>query len=102
MQYCEEQFLAVASRYGLCRPPSSVLTLEDIISLHASLVRPSLPLCLRVDWGCEAQKRGLQECSPSHAPSHACARSQKLLVAAPSVQMRFPGSGIFPARMYHL
>ena len=39
MQYCEEQFLAVASRHGLCRPASSVLSLEDIISLHGNVVR---------------------------------------------------------------
>ncbi|BDA44720.1 Uncharacterized protein C24H6.11c [Coccomyxa sp. Obi] len=38
MQYCEEQFLAVAAQHGLCRPPSSVLTLEDILSLHGSVV----------------------------------------------------------------
>jgi hypothetical protein len=53
MQYCEEQFLAVAARHNLCRPSSSVLTLEDILSLHSSLVlRPHsifalrMPLCV--------------------------------------------------------
>jgi hypothetical protein len=38
MQYCEEQFLKVAARHGLCRPTSSVLSLEDIISLHGNVV----------------------------------------------------------------
>lgn len=38
MQYCEEQFLAVAAQHGLCRPPSSVLTLEGILSLHGNVV----------------------------------------------------------------
>ena len=39
MRYCEGQFLEVAQRHGLCRPSSSVLTLEDILELHASVVR---------------------------------------------------------------
>ena len=39
MRYCEGQFLEVAQSHGLCRPSSSVLTLEDILELHASVVR---------------------------------------------------------------
>lgn len=41
MRYCEGQFLEVAQRHGLCRPSSSVLTLEDILELHASVVYAS-------------------------------------------------------------
>ncbi len=41
MRYCEGQFLEVAQRHGLCRPSSSVLTLTDILELHASVVSAS-------------------------------------------------------------
>ena len=41
MRYCEGQFLEVAQRHGLCRPSSSVLTLKDILELHASVVSTS-------------------------------------------------------------
>ena len=44
MRYCEGQFLEVAQRHGLCRPSSSVLTLTDILELHASVVRASAML----------------------------------------------------------
>jgi hypothetical protein len=39
MQYCEEQFLAVAARHGLCRGASAALSLEDVLRLHATPVR---------------------------------------------------------------
>ena len=38
MRYCEGEFLEVAQRHGLCRPSSTVLTLKDILELHASVV----------------------------------------------------------------
>lgn len=44
MQYCEEQFLAVASRHGLCRGASAALTLEDVLRLHSTPVRPCCSL----------------------------------------------------------
>ena len=37
-QHCEEAFLAVAARYGLCRPAARMLSLEDILRAHSSLV----------------------------------------------------------------
>lgn len=45
MRYCEGQFLEVAQAHGLCRPSSTVLTLKDILDLHASVVSiPALAL----------------------------------------------------------
>lgn len=41
MRYCEGEFLEVAQRHGLCRPSNSVLTLKDILELHASVVSVS-------------------------------------------------------------
>ena len=47
MRYCEDQFLEVAQQHGLCRPSQSVLSLRDILELHASVVRPmQLSQCL--------------------------------------------------------
>ena len=37
-QHCEDAFLAVAARYGLCRPAEGTLSLEDILRTHSSLV----------------------------------------------------------------
>ena len=38
MRYCEDQFLDVAQQHGLCRPSQTVLSLKDILELHASVV----------------------------------------------------------------
>ena len=40
MRYCEDQFLEVAQQHGLCRPSQTVLSLKDILELHASVVSP--------------------------------------------------------------
>ena len=42
MRYCEDQFLEVAQQHGLCRPSRSVLSLKDILELHASVVSTML------------------------------------------------------------
>lgn len=47
MRYCEDQFLEVAQQHGLCRPSQTVLSLKDILELHASVVSPiQLSHCL--------------------------------------------------------
>lgn len=35
LRFCEQQLLAVAGRYGLCRPPSEAIPLEQLLQSHA-------------------------------------------------------------------
>ncbi len=43
MQYCEEQFLTVAEKYGLCSTEMAAMSLAEVLALH-SPVRPHV-LC---------------------------------------------------------
>ena len=38
LRFCEEQLMAVAVRYQLCRPPSQAITLEQLLRSHARCV----------------------------------------------------------------
>ena len=34
MQYCEEQFLTVAEKYGLCSTEMAAMSLAEVLALH--------------------------------------------------------------------
>ncbi|PRW58874.1 sulfate transporter [Chlorella sorokiniana] len=52
LRFCESQLLAVAGRYGLCRPPSAAMPLEDLLRSHAS--QAGLPFVSKEDSGAAA------------------------------------------------